>query len=350
MGEKRALSIDSSLLSPIGLHDLRGHFSDATVIGHGVTGLVYAATELRTKTRVAIKKLFFSTRRQCQAGLREIRFLRQMQHENIVSLRDILDAGGSPVKNEPSLDSAYLVQELLDTDLGRIIESKQLTAEHSKFICYQILRGLKYIHSANVVHRDLKPSNVMLNCDTLLVKIGDYGLARVVDPSYNHQGRLTENIGSCWYKAPEVILTPGKYNRAVDLWAVGCILAEMLLGSLLFCEPNEMSQVLKMIDTLHLSEADWSLVLGVMPNKLLKNQPMRPRQPLSTSLAHLDVSTYGFVEKLLTFDPACRPSATDALSDVYLSEYHLTQDEPCALRAFHIEHEVKLLSFKGYFS
>ena len=191
MDEKRSLhhplSVDTSLLPTVGLHDLEGHFTDATIIGHGVTGLVYSATDVQTKNRVAIKKLLFSSQRQCQAGLREIRFLRQMQHENIVSLREILDAKGSPIKSELTLDCAYLVQELLDTDLRRLIQSGQLTAQHSKLVCYQILRGLKYIHSANVIHRDLKPSNVMLNCDTLLVKIGDYGLSRVLDPSYDHQ-------------------------------------------------------------------------------------------------------------------------------------------------------------------
>jgi serine/threonine protein kinase len=198
MDEKRPLNlpltVDTSTPATVGLQGLEGHFADATVIGYGVTGLVYAATDLKTKTRVAIKKLLFRDQRQCQLGLREIRLLRQMQHDNLVTLKEILDPGGLPVKNEPLIDCAYLVQELLDTDLNRLRHSKQLTTEHCRFISYQILRGLKYIHSANVIHRDLKPSNVMLNCDTLLVKIGDYGLARVVDPAYNHQVVASCNI------------------------------------------------------------------------------------------------------------------------------------------------------------
>jgi serine/threonine protein kinase len=137
-----------------------------------------------------------------------------------------------------------------------------------------------------------------------------------------------------------VILTPGKYTQAVDLWAAGCIFAEMLLGKPLFAESNEINQVLKIIDTLHLAEADWTLVLNVMPNKLLKNQPMRPRYPLSSFLAHLDLKTFDFVERLLTFDLHARPTAVDALCDPYLTQYHLIEDEPSALHPFHIEHEV----------
>lgn len=116
------------------------------------------------------------------------------------------------------------------------------------------------------------------------------------------QGHLTENVGSCWYKAPEVILAPGQYSEAVDLWAMGCILGEMLLQRPVFAGSNEVHQLLKVIDTLHLTDADWSMVLKVMPNKLLKNQPLRPRNPLSRLLSHLDApSEELFISKELFF-------------------------------------------------
>ncbi len=94
--------------------------------------------------------------------------------------------GEAPV-NYNELRDVYVVQELLHTDLHRLLQTQQLmTDEHVSLFVYQILRGLKYIHSANVLHRDLKPSNILINCDNLLLKIADFGLARVLDPTYNH--------------------------------------------------------------------------------------------------------------------------------------------------------------------
>jgi len=101
----------------------------------------------------------------------------------------------------------YIVNELMSTDLHQIIYSSQpLTDEHVQYFIYQILRGLKYIHSAHVLHRDLKPSNLLLNanCD---LKICDFGLARLASPDGDHQGFLTEYVATRWYRAPEIMLS-----------------------------------------------------------------------------------------------------------------------------------------------
>ena len=105
-----------------------------------------------------------------------------------------------------------------------------------------MLRGLKYIHSANVLHRDLKPSNLLLNtnCD---LKICDFGLARVADPSHNHAGILTEYVATRWYRAPEIMLNSKAYTKAIDIWSVGCILAEMLGNRALFPGKHYLNQL-----------------------------------------------------------------------------------------------------------
>ncbi|PIC40079.1 hypothetical protein B9Z55_011553 [Caenorhabditis nigoni] len=127
----------------------------------------------------------------------------------------------------------YIVQCLMETDLYKLLKTQKLSNDHVCYFLYQILRGLKYIHSANVLHRDLKPSNLLLNttCD---LKICDFGLARVTDPQTDHTGFLTEYVATRWYRAPEIMLNSKGYTKSIDVWSVGCILAEMLNNRPLF--------------------------------------------------------------------------------------------------------------------
>ena len=115
----------------------------------------------------------------------------------------------------------------------RLLKTQRLSNDHICYFLYQILRGLKYIHSANVLHRDLKPSNLLLNttCD---LKICDFGLARVADPDHDHTGFLTEYVATRWYRAPEIMLNSKGYTKSIDIWSVGCILAEMLSNRPIF--------------------------------------------------------------------------------------------------------------------
>jgi serine/threonine protein kinase len=118
----------------------------------------------------------------------------------------------------------------METDLASIIKSNQpLTDDHCQFFLYQLLRGLKYIHSANIVHRDLKPRNILVNsnCD---LKICDFGLARALLPSEpgTKANVITDYVTTRWYRAPELLLTAREYSTSVDMWSVGCIFAEMI--------------------------------------------------------------------------------------------------------------------------
>ena len=144
-------------------------------IGHGAYGLVCSAQNMITKEFVAIKKItnMFNNPIETKRAIREVQLLRQLKHENIIGLNDLLI--------ENNFKDLYLISDLADADLHQIIISKQkLSNDHIQYFIYQILRGLKYIHSANVIHRDLKPSNILVNknCD---IKIADFGLARPVD-------------------------------------------------------------------------------------------------------------------------------------------------------------------------
>ena len=131
-----------------------------------------------------------------------------------------------------------MVTPLMDLDLGNIIKIQKLTDDQVKFIIYQIMRGLKYIHSAGIIHRDLKPSNLAVNEDCDL-KILDFGLARPTD------AEMTGYVATRWYRAPEIMLNWMHYSQTVDIWSVGCIMAELLTGRPLFPGDDRKSDLLR---------------------------------------------------------------------------------------------------------
>jgi serine/threonine protein kinase len=136
-------------------------------------------------------------------------------------------------------DELYVISELFDTDLHRIIQSPQpLGDAHFKHFLYQLLRGLRFSHAYGIVHRDLKPANLLVtkNCDLV---ISDFGLARQMP-----EGPMTEHVVTRWYRAPELMLSAdGNYTQAVDVWSVGCVLAELLGRSPLFAGRDFMQTV-----------------------------------------------------------------------------------------------------------
>uniref|UniRef100_A0A8C0PP60 mitogen-activated protein kinase n=1 Tax=Canis lupus familiaris TaxID=9615 RepID=A0A8C0PP60_CANLF len=192
-------------------------------IREGAYGMVSPAYDHVRKVRVAIKKISpFEHQTCCQRTLREIQILLCFCHENVIDV--------------------YIVQDLMETDLYKLRKSQQLSNDHVCYFLYQILRGLKYIHSANVLHQDLKPSNLLINttCD---LKICDFGLAGIADPEHDHTGFLTEYVATRWYRAPEIMLNSKGYTKSIDIWSVGCILAEMLSNGPIFPGKHYLDQL-----------------------------------------------------------------------------------------------------------
>merc|ERR1719293_174359 len=159
-----------------------------------------------------------------------------MNHENIVGLVDCF----TPVTSIDNFSDVYMVMPLMGADLNNIIKTQKLSDDHVQFLIYQIIRGMKYVHSAGIIHRDLKPSNIAVNEDCEL-KILDFGLTR---PTENE---MTGYVATRWYRAPEIMLNWMHYNHTVDLWSVGCIMAEMLTGKTLFPGSDRKLQIMIII-------------------------------------------------------------------------------------------------------
>jgi len=139
------------------------------------------------------------------------------------------------------LGDIYLVCELMETDLNRVIRSKQkLQTEHIQYFVYQVLRAFKFLHSANVIHRDLKPSNILLNenCD---LKICDFGLSRSLSEQKGED--LTEYVVTRYYRAPEIMLSSHEYSKKIDIWSVGCSFAEVMSGKIIFPGQHYIEQI-----------------------------------------------------------------------------------------------------------
>lgn len=206
-------------------------YSMIRVVGSGAYGVVISSKDAKNTKNVAIKMVpkAFNDEIDAKRILREIKLLKHFQHENIVGIVDMMPPTARYLED---FHDIYMVTDLMETDLHRIIYSKQkLSIDHAQYFIYQLLRGLKYIHSADVIHRDLKPSNLLVNsnCD---LKICDFGLARGIGEKQTEgQGGtmlLTEYVVTRWYRAPEIMLACHEYSKPVDMWSVGCIFAELI--------------------------------------------------------------------------------------------------------------------------
>ncbi|CAK9068384.1 Mitogen-activated protein kinase 13 (AtMPK13) (MAP kinase 13), partial [Durusdinium trenchii] len=237
--------------------ELPSHLTAIQKLGSGAYGEVYLCEDSRNGSQVAVKWIRnFTQDPLCgKRILREIRLLAALRHENLLRLLDL------PAVPDPDFDDVYIVMPYLHLDLHRVIYSKmKLSESHCQAFVCQILRGLKYLHSAGVAHRDLKPSNILVNKDCAL-RIADFGLAR---GRSNSDEELTDYVVTRWYRAPELMLLPCGYFEAVDLWSVGCIHFELMAREVLFPGKDHLDMLKRIAATLGFSmEND----LGWVPEK-----------------------------------------------------------------------------------
>ncbi|CAI0396943.1 unnamed protein product [Linum tenue] len=310
-------------------------------IGKGAYGIVCSALNSETGEHVAIKKIAnaFDNKIDAKRTLREIKLLRHMDHENVSFLSDYFGDIIPPPQREVFND-VYIAYELMDTDLHQIIRSNQgLSEEHCQYFLYQILRGLKYIHSANVLHRDLKPSNLLLNanCD---LKICDFGLARVTSET----DFMTEYVVTRWYRAPELLLNSSDYTAAIDVWSVGCIFMELMDRKPMFPGRDHVHQLRLLMELIGTpTEAELGF-LNENAKRYIRQLPLYRRQSFTEKFPTVHPSAIDLVKKMLTFDPRQRITVEDALAHPYLNSLHDISDEPVCMTPFSFDFEQRALT------
>lgn len=318
--------------------ETQGRYQFKRVLGRGAYGIVLAAVDVQTNVEVAVKRVerIFESVLDAKRMLREIRILRKLKHENITNIIDVCA--------EPDFANFHafnVVMDLMDTDLYQIINSgQQLLVDHHRYFIYQILRGLKYIHSANILHRDLKPGNLLLNanCD---LKIADFGLARVTDPDEGSEF-LSEYVATRWYRSPEVLLNYDTYGPPLDVWSVGCILAELIRRKPLFPGQSTMNQLALIVETIG-SPTDDDLVDCTNPKArhFMSSLPYKDPINFIDLFPGADPEEVDLISKMLTWDPRKRISIEEAIEHPFLAQLHDPLDEPItyALEDFEFERE-----------
>ncbi|XP_074644397.1 mitogen-activated protein kinase 14A-like isoform X2 [Tubulanus polymorphus] len=243
-----------------------------------------------------------------------------MKHENIIGLLDLF----TPYDTLEEFQDVYLVTHLMGADLNNIIRTQRLSDDHVQFLVYQILRGLKYVHSAGIIHRDLKPSNIAVNEDCEL-RILDFGLARQADDE------MTGYVATRWYRAPEIMLNWMHYHMTVDTWSVGCIMAELMTGKTIFPGNDYIDQLSRIMSIV--GKPDDGFMRRIISDEArlyIASLPKMEKKSFTQYFLGANPTAVDLLEKLLELDPDKRMTAKEALAHPYLKQYHDPSDEPSA--------------------
>ncbi|KAL8042594.1 hypothetical protein ABFX02_09G062800 [Erythranthe guttata] len=297
-------------------------YQSIDIIGSGTYGVVHKARHLKTGEIVAIKLQFNGT---SISSFRETDVLESLlPHPSIVRFKEVL-VGNDFDDDELEEDPVYIVMEYFESDLKKYIKSKKndepfiIDPSEVKCLMKQLLEGVEFLHSNKLMHRDLKPGNILVNKDEkgiLNLKICDFGMCRSFG---SRSGLYTPSVGTSWYKSPEILLGAKKYSSAVDMWSVGCIMAELFTGKALFRGESELDQIKCVYRVLGTPNEDiWpgftSLPGSVANFGQLPCNLTRDEFPMLTQVG------FDLLSKLLSYDPENRITAEVALRHAWFEE------------------------------
>ncbi|KAM7471441.1 hypothetical protein LguiA_009624 [Lonicera macranthoides] len=292
-------------------------FEKLEKVGQGTYSSVFRARELESGRIVALKKVRFDNfePESVRFMAREIQILRRLDHPNIIKLEGLITSRLS--------SSMYLVFEYMEHDVSGLLSSPDIKFSESQVKCYmkQLLSGLEHCHSRGVMHRDIKGANLLVNNEGVM-KVADFGLANFC--SSGQRQPLTSRVVTLWYRPPELLLGSTDYGASVDLWSVGCVFAELLVGEPVLQGRTEVEQLHKIFK-----------LCGSPPNDYWKKSKLphatlfKPQHPYESCLwetfKEIPKSAVNMIETLLSVEPNKRGTASSALA----SEYFATKPYAC---------------------
>jgi cell division cycle 2-like protein len=313
--------VDHSLFDPWRPSRSIDRYEQVKKIEEGTYGIVYKSRDLETGDLVAVKRLKLQDEREGfpTTSLREISALFVLKHPNIINLREV--AIGDDLK------SVCLVMDYVEHDLRSLMEQSRqecpFKLSEVKTIIWQLLNAVSFMHEHWIVHRDLKLSNLLMGNDGN-IKVADFGLARKIgDPSPKN---LTEVVVTLWYRPPEILLGSTEYGPPADIWSVGCIMGELILGRPLFPGKGEIDQMDKIISVLGIPTTKIWPEIAKLPHFLKLPSKGNEYNLLDKIFSSISQSGVDLLDRLLTYDPARRISANEALAHAFFSDDPLPQD------------------------
>lgn len=278
-------------------------------LGEGTYGVVYRAIDNNTGETVALKQMRLEQEEEGipVTAMREAALLRNLNHPNILAVRDIICAKGS----------LTIVSEYLNFDLRKYLNLTKSGLDPAllKSYAFQLLCGICYLHSNRMMHRDMKPQNLLINKSGFL-KICDFGLARLFSL---HNRRYTHEVVTLWYRPPELLLGSPDYDISIDVWGAGCIIAEMVHGKVLFDGDSEIDELFRIFQVKGTPDAITWPEFTKLPNYTTTFPIFQPKN-LGEVVGTSDKLLIDLLDKLLQVNPAKRLSAKAALSHPYFAD------------------------------
>ena len=290
-------------------------------VGEGYFGQVFQVQHCITKEISAVKCIKMRSGNEFPIGdLREIRVMLTLQHENLLRLKEICYNFHNSLFNSNA--QFYLVVEFCERNLTQLIAQTYLPNGAKKALLGQLFKGLSYLHSNHVMHRDLKPCNILVN-DRGVLKIGDFGLSRFItqfcEPDEAERETFTGPVITLWYRPPEILFNDRQYGKAVDMWSVGCIMAEFWTRYPILQGVNEYDQLLRIITICGSINSQVYPGVERLNSVLLTNMPSNYKRRVRESLSYVvdEVNALDLIDKLLVCDPKQRITVDEALSHEY---------------------------------
>ncbi|GMM45059.1 cyclin-dependent serine/threonine-protein kinase [Pichia kluyveri] len=292
-------------------------FQQLEKLGEGTYATVYKGKNKALGTYVALKEINLDSEEGTPStAIREISLMKELKHENIVTLYDVIHTE----------NKLTLVFEFMDSDLKRYMDMNGYNSNGAldprtvKSFMYQLLRGILFCHDNRVLHRDLKPQNLLISSKGQL-KLGDFGLARAFGIPVN---TFSNEVVTLWYRAPDVLLGSRNYSTSIDMWSTGCILAEMFTGKPLFSGSSNDDQLLKIFRIMGTpNERTWPGVSNYPNYK--SNFTLFVPQDFRVLIPNIDLLALQLLQGLLQMRPDTRLSARQALHHAWFDEYNNPQ-------------------------